>query len=192
MSSVAGSASAPSRRRSRQVAITPPSSPPPPSGATIADGTGLVTILDNDGALTASAAAPAPTGIALTAAELDLAVAEAEAGWLRARPDADFGAVVVRVGELDGLLLGVAEGTLVTIDATAAGWGWTVGGGAMDLLAVVAHELGHALGLAHMDGTTASMMAGVVRTPELTAFDRVAGALLYSRLPGTRADDRES
>ena len=43
-----------------------------------------------------------------------------------------------------------------------------------------------------MDGATASMMAGIVRTPELTAFDRAAGALLYSRLPGTRADDRES
>ena len=58
--------------------------------------------------------------------------------------------------------------------------------------AVLGHELGHALGLAHMDGATSSMMAGVVRTPELTAFDRAAGALLYSRLPGTRADDRES
>ena len=58
--------------------------------------------------------------------------------------------------------------------------------------AVLGHELGHAMGLAHMDGVTASMMAGIVRTPELTAFDRAAGALLYSRLPGTRADDRES
>lgn len=65
------------------------------------------------------------------------------------------------------------------------------GAAAFSRQAVLGHEIGHALGLAHMDGTTSSMMAPVVRTPELTAFDRAAGALLYDRLPGTRADDRE-
>lgn len=68
----------------------------------------------------------------------------------------------------------------------------TGAGAAISRQAVLGHELGHALGLAHMDGGTASMMAAIVRTPELTTFDRSAGALLYSRLPGTRADDRES
>ncbi|HET6362681.1 MAG TPA: hypothetical protein VFH11_11590 [Gemmatimonadota bacterium] len=69
--------------------------------------------------------------------------------------------------------------------------GLTGGAAAISRQAVLGHELGHAVGLAHMDGATASMMTGIVRTPELTAFDRAAGALLYSRLPGTRADDRE-
>jgi len=63
---------------------------------------------------------------------------------------------------------------------------------ALSRQAVLGHELGHALGLAHMDGATFSMMAPVIRTPELTTFDLAAGALLYDRRPGTRADDREA
>jgi hypothetical protein len=58
--------------------------------------------------------------------------------------------------------------------------------------AVIGHELGHALGMAHMDGGVPSMMAAIIRTPELTVFDRAAGRLLYDRRPGNRADDRES
>jgi hypothetical protein len=70
--------------------------------------------------------------------------------------------------------------------------GLTGGAAAFSRQAVLGHEIGHAMGLAHMDGSTASMMAPVVRTPELTAFDKAIGALLYDRLPGTRADDREA
>ncbi len=70
--------------------------------------------------------------------------------------------------------------------------GLTDGAAAFSRKAVLGHEIGHALGLAHMDGSTSSMMAPVVRTPELTAFDRGIGALLYDRRPGTRADDREA
>jgi hypothetical protein len=70
--------------------------------------------------------------------------------------------------------------------------GLTGDAAALSRQAVLGHEIGHAVGLAHMDGATSSMMAAVIRTPELTAFDLAAGALLYDRRPGTRADDREA
>jgi hypothetical protein len=57
---------------------------------------------------------------------------------------------------------------------------------------ILAHELGHALGLSHMDGPTSSIMASVVRTPVLTEFDRSAGRILYGRPPGNRNLDRDT
>jgi hypothetical protein len=160
------------------------------ANAAIADGTAVVTILDNDGALTAVAAAPVAADVALTPAELEAAVADAEAGWLRARPDARFSTISVRLGDLDGLLLGLTEGTSITIDATAAGWGWSVsypGEDAlhMDLATVLAHELGHALGLDHEDaGVMAETLApGMRRLP--AAAERAAAAAPALRLLAT-------
>lgn len=57
--------------------------------------------------------------------------------------------------------------------------------------AMLAHELGHALGLSHMDGPTKSIMEPIVRSPVLTAFDRSAGSLLYDRAPGNMTIDRD-
>ncbi len=132
-----------------------------PAGAVIGDGTGVVTILDNDFApLTAAAAATAQGDqTQLDQRQLDLAVSAAKAEWIAARPGVDFRGISVVVGDLDGLALGSFEGTTITIDTTAAGWGWTISGGAMDLVTVVAHELGHALGLEHEDG---GLMAAVL------------------------------
>jgi hypothetical protein len=53
--------------------------------------------------------------------------------------------------------------------------------------AVVAHELGHALGYAHVSGTSSVMMATVVS--DVTEFDRQAATIAYLRPPGNRAPD---
>lgn len=57
--------------------------------------------------------------------------------------------------------------------------------------AMIGHELGHAVGLGHMEGSTASLMTAIVRQWDLTAFDRQAAAVLYGRPPGNTRVDRD-
>lgn len=58
---------------------------------------------------------------------------------------------------------------------------------------ILGHELGHAMGMGHMSGTTASFMAPSIGTnTDLSAFDRLAANLLYSRAPGNSAPDTDS
>jgi hypothetical protein len=141
-------------------------------GAAIATGTATVTIVDNDGALMAASAPSTPSSAAaLTQPALESVVSAAEAAWLASAPDADFTGVVVRVGDLVGLQLGLTVGRTITIDATAAGWGWSLAGGRMDLASVVLHELGHALGLEHDD---AGLMADTLAAGETRSVRPIA------------------
>jgi hypothetical protein len=57
--------------------------------------------------------------------------------------------------------------------------------------AIFAHELGHAFGMGHMGGSTASIMTPVVSSPSLTTFDLKAGDIVYGRSPGNSSPDTD-
>jgi hypothetical protein len=65
----------------------------------------------------------------------------------------ELSGVNVVIQDLGAEYLGLAATQLNTIfiDVNAAGYGWSALGGRMDLLTVVAHEMGHLLGLPDMD-----------------------------------------
>ncbi|MEO8165625.1 MAG: GEVED domain-containing protein, partial [Betaproteobacteria bacterium] len=109
---------------------------------------------------------------------IDAAIARYAAQGLDARQLAALGSVSFAIADLPGAMLGLAAGRTITLDATAAGYGWFVNSGEqraesrepadsdadagssllalrsshrMDLLTAVMHELGHTLGHADLD-----------------------------------------
>ncbi len=135
------------------------------AGATIADGTGVVTITDNDGAIFAASAGPSSSVTPITDADVAAILPIAIQQWVTAGASADHLARLrFVIGDLPGTKLADTLGSTITIDADAAGWGWNLAPGApnpdrIDLLSVLLHEVGHVLGYEH---TITGLMAGEI------------------------------
>ena len=145
--------------------------------------------------MAAVAPAPADATVTLvppTAAALDAIVSEAKLRWARSGLDAATVALMdtvsVRFDDLSGLMLADEQGGNIVLDINAAGWGWFIDGtprddrefvqsgsvllaragaaaGHMDLLTVVEHELGHAVGMEHSaDGVMAETLSSGSRS----------------------------
>jgi hypothetical protein len=128
------------------------------------------------------------TSILPAPAQLELVIQEASQQWTVALPGpntaAALGQVQFRFADLAAGFLGLASGNTVWIDTDAAGYGWFVdptpgddaeftpgttetdllalkngpANGKVDLLTVIAHELGHVLGFDHA-GTWNELMS---------------------------------
>lgn len=59
-------------------------------------------------------------------------------------------------------------------------------------MGILGHELGHAMGMGHMEGSTPSFMSPSLGSKtDLSAFDQMAAFLLYTRMPGSSTADVE-
>jgi hypothetical protein len=147
------------------------------SGTGSGDGTGTGDGTGDGSGTTEPLLAPAtPGGTAHAIGTIDLRVAldRAVAEWRAA--GGDTAGITARVADLPPGHLGLTDGRAITIDTDAAGWGWN----RMDLLTVVRHEVGHAVGLGHTD---TGLMAPVLAPGERLGVPAVLPAAAASGTP---------
>ncbi len=156
--------------------------------ASIADSQGVATIRNDDHALRVSGGAAANLNAASGVSSRDLAALldEAKSRWIASGETTaselrDLN-VQIRLADLPGRTLGLAEDNTILIDRNAARYGWfvdaspgtdvefqsTLKSGRVDLLSVIGHELGHVLGHDHDDivgGMQATLAPGERHLP---------------------------
>ena len=122
-------------------------------------------------------------------ATLDPVVQQSLAYWAAAGVDPHrldaLTQVDVQIADLSKSLLGIAALNVVWIDRDAAGYGWSVNSGGVDLFSAVTHEFGHVLGYEH------NHAAGLMNPTLLAGRSLLPGRNLFE-LAGSDGDSLEN